>query len=35
LKEGKVEMKLRRDSRATMIALGDVNDRVHGLLLTA
>ena len=34
LKEGKVEMKLRREPEATMVAVNDVADRVRGLLLT-
>jgi prolyl-tRNA synthetase len=34
LKEGKVELKLRRETEATMIAVNDVTDRVRGLLLT-
>ena len=35
LKEGKVEMKLRRDAEATLVSLKDVTDRVRGQLLTA
>jgi prolyl-tRNA synthetase len=35
LKEGKVELKLRRETEPTMIALNDVTDRVRGILLTA
>jgi prolyl-tRNA synthetase len=35
LREGKVELKLRRETEATLIALGDVADHIRGILLTA
>jgi prolyl-tRNA synthetase len=35
LKDGNVEMKLRREPTAAMVPLKDVTDRVRGLLLTA
>ena len=35
LKEGKVEVKLRREAEATLVPLKDVTDRIRGMLLTA